>query len=76
MSLELYPHNRRAYGAALALMQSSGKAAVIHPTGTGKSYIGFELAQEHSHSRVLWLTPSEYIVRTQLENLLRTSGWQ
>ena len=75
MGLELYPHNRQAYEAALALMDRAGKAAVIHPTGTGKSYIGFALAWEHPHSRVLWLTPSEYIVRTQLENLFHTSGW-
>lgn len=76
MSLELYPHNRQAYDAALTLLKKNGKAAVIHPTGTGKSYIGFELAWEHPGDQVLWLTPSEYIVKTQLENLFRSSGWK
>ena len=69
MSLDLYPHNRQAYDAALTLLKKNGKAAVIHPTGTGKSYIGFELAWEHPGDQVLWLTPSEYIVKTQLEIL-------
>ena len=50
-------------------MSEEGKAAVIHPTGTGKSFIGFKLADDHPASRVCWLSPSEYIVKTQLENL-------
>lgn len=76
MGLELYPHNRKAYEAAVKMLRSCGKAAIVHPTGTGKSFIGFQLAQEHPQERILWLTPSEYIVRTQLENLERQSGWQ
>lgn len=68
MGLELYAHNREAYERAVEMMAGCGKAAVVHPTGTGKSFIGFELARRHAAMRVLWLTPSEYIVRTQLEN--------
>ena len=68
MGLELYAHNREAYERAVEMMAACGKAAVVHPTGTGKSFIGFELARRHAATRVLWLTPSEYIVRTQLEN--------
>ena len=68
MGLELYAHNREAYERAVEMMAGCGKAAVVHPTGTGKSFIGFELARRHAAARVLWLTPSEYIVRTQLEN--------
>ena len=44
-------------------------AAVIHPTGTGKSLIAFKLAEEHPSEKFLWLSPSEYIYQTQLENL-------
>ncbi len=46
-----------------------GKAAVVHPTGTGKSYIAFKLIEDHPDAAFLWLSPSEYIFRTQLENL-------
>lgn len=67
--LKLFSHNQRAYEAVDALMQETGKAAVIHPTGTGKSFIAFKLAEQYPNQRILWLSPSEYIYRTQLENL-------
>lgn len=69
MSIELYPHNKTAYEAVLKFLERYGRAAVIHPTGTGKSMIAFKLAEEHPGSRVCWITPSAYIFRTQLENL-------
>ena len=68
-TLNLFEHNRRAYENAIRLMDESGKAAVIHPTGTGKSFVAFKLAMEHPDRRILWLAPSEYIFRTQTENL-------
>lgn len=67
--LKLFAHNQRAYEAADTLMKENGKAAVIHPTGTGKSFIAFKLAEQYPKQRILWLSPSEYIYRTQLENL-------
>ncbi len=69
MVLHLFEHNARAYQAAAAMLERYGKAAVVHPTGTGKSYIAFKLIEDHPDAAVLWLSPSEYIFRTQLENL-------
>lgn len=43
MSIELFEHNRQAYDSAVAMLAAAGKACVIHPTGTGKSFIGFKL---------------------------------
>lgn len=74
MKVELYVHNQQAYDAAVDLMKQTGKAAVIHPTGTGKSFIGFRLCADHPEERVLWLSPSEYIFKTQLENLKAATG--
>lgn len=74
MCIELFDHNAAAYKSAVSMMENTGKAVVIHPTGTGKSFIGFKLAEEHPNSRILWLTPSEYIVKTQLENLKNAGG--
>lgn len=48
-------------------------AAVIHPTGTGQIPDRFKLAEEHPSEKFLWLSPSEYIYQTQLENLGRNS---
>ena len=69
MVLHLFEHNVRAYQAAAAMLEQYGKAAVVHPTGTGKSYIAFKLIEDHPDAAYLWLSPSEYIFKTQLENL-------
>lgn len=74
LSLALFPHNKSAYHAAMSLMASHGKAAIIHPTGTGKSFIAFYLAAMRPTSRICWLLPSEYIYKTQLENVKKVSG--
>ncbi len=70
MAINLYDHNQTAYIAAVAMLSGTGKAAVVHPTGTGKSFIGFRLCEDNPKQRVCWLSPSEYIFRTQKENLL------
>ena len=72
--LELFEHNRTAYEAAVEMLRETGKAAVVHPTGTGKSFIGFKLCEDYPDKRVLWLSPSEYIFKTQLENLKHEGG--
>ena len=68
MGLSLFPHNQRAYESALSMLNKTGKAAIIHPTGTGKSFIGFRLCNDFPGARVCWLSPSEYIFTTQIEN--------
>lgn len=52
MALELFRHNQEAYEASVKLLQERGKTAIIHPTGTGKSFIAFQLCLEHPESRV------------------------
>ena len=76
MSIKLFEHNQSAYESVLEMLSDEGKAAVVHPTGTGKSYIGFKLCEQFSEKIVCWLSPSEYIFNTQLENLKQDSdGW-
>ncbi|MEE5994802.1 MAG: Helicase associated domain protein, partial [Oscillospiraceae bacterium] len=77
MGMHLFEHNRTAYKNCVAMLDAVGKAAVIHPTGTGKSFIGFKLCEDNPEKTICWLSPSEYIFRTQLENLAETSdGYQ
>ena len=71
VSLQLFEHNEKAYRAAVQMMEECGKAAIVHPTGTGKSYIAFKLIEEHPADTIFWLSPSEYIFKTQIENLKR-----
>lgn len=74
MAISLFEHNETAYYAALSMMKKTGKAAIVHPTGTGKSFIGFKLCEDNPDKRICWLSPSEYIFKTQLENLSAVSG--
>ncbi len=74
MAVCLYEHNQTAYQSASAMLASVGKAAVIHPTGTGKSFIGFKLCEDHQDQKICWLSPSKYIFDTQLENLSEACG--
>ena len=69
MALRLFAHNEKAYHAAVRMMEQYGKAAIVHLTGTGKSYVAFKLIENNPEKVVIWLPPSEYIFKTQLESL-------
>lgn len=72
--MELFEHNQIAYDAVKNMLKETGKAAVIHPTGTAKSFIAFKLAEENPSACFCWLSPSEYIFKTQTENLKKAAG--
>ena len=71
MTINLFRHNEEAYEKVVSLLNKYNKAAVIHPTGSGKSFIAFKLADDNKDKRFLWASPSEYIFRTQVQNLRR-----
>ncbi len=65
MKIELYSHNAVVFEKVKAMMKQTGKAAIIHPTGTGKSYIAFAFAEENPDAHIIWLAPNECIYLTQ-----------
>lgn len=67
--IKLFEHNEAAYISAVRMLKETGKAAVIHPTGTGKSFIAFKLCYDNADKKICWLSPGEYIFKTQCENL-------
>jgi len=69
MSITLYEHNKKAYDAVCSMFTYTSKACVVHPTGTGKSFIAFKLCEDNPEKNICWLSPSEYIYKTQVENL-------
>ena len=71
MAQLLFPHNETAYRAAARMLAVTGKAAVIHPAGAGRPFIGFQLCADH---QACWLSPSENIYETQRENSMGTGG--
>ena len=74
VAVKLFEHNQKAYLSAVAMLEQEGKAAIIHPTGTGKSFIAFQLALDQAEKQILWFGPSEYIYATQLESLVHCGG--
>lgn len=72
--ISLFPHNESAYRSVALMFEKQNKSAIVHPTGTGKSFIAFKFCEDHPDSAVCRLSPSEYIFRTQLENLKRAAG--
>ena len=71
--IKLYSHNQKAYDLAVNMLKDTKKAAIVHPTGTGKSFIAFKLCEDHPDNTICWLSPSEYIFSTQLENLYQAA---
>lgn len=63
--MDLYPHNRKAYERLLPVLEEYGRACIVHPTGTGKSFIGYEYVEQHPDEQILWLGPSDYIFAEQ-----------
>ena len=61
MPISLFKHNAQAYEAALEMPIDTGKAAIIHPTGTGKSFIGFKLCEDNPEKLVCWFSPPRNI---------------
>lgn len=66
--IDLFPHNLRAYKSAVNMLDETGRTAIIHPTGTGESFIAFKLCEDNADKRIPWASPSEYIFKTQVEN--------
>lgn len=72
--MRLFKHNEEAYRNTEVLFKNHNKVAIIHPTGTGKSFVGLEFCVQNPLKTVCWLSPSEYIYKTQLENWIEAGG--
>ena len=72
--LELLPHQDEAYQAAVKKLEEKGKAAIISPTGTGKSFVALEYILQHPDERVLFLSPRRAIANQMYEYIVRYIG--
>ena len=72
--LELEEYQNEAYNNVEGLFQDGRYAAVVLPTGTGKSFVTLKYLQEHPDKRVLFLSPRHAInnkVRTRSKQSIR-----
>ena len=54
--MDLLPHNRKAYNSVVEHLKTGNRTCVIHPTGTGKSYIALQLIEDNPDARILYIT--------------------
>jgi superfamily II DNA or RNA helicase len=54
--VDLLEHNKRAYDAVVEHLKTADRTCVIHPTGTGKSYIALQLIEDNPDARILYIT--------------------
>lgn len=70
MSIELRKHNEEAYEKIQEEFKNSKKVAVIHPTGTGKSFLALKLIEDNKDKRAMYIAPSNAILHTVKNNIL------
>ncbi|MBQ6687543.1 MAG: Helicase associated domain protein [Bacilli bacterium] len=73
MAIDLYPHNKKAYEAVKKMFKTKNKAAVIHPTGSGKTTIAIETMLDYAEGRILYLT-SSYQILTKFSETVKSFG--
>lgn len=71
MPISLKPHNVETYQKVTDKLKESNKVAVIHPTGTGKSYIGLKLIEDNEGKKVIYLAPSKSILHQIKDDMIK-----
>ena len=72
--LKLEQHQQKAYQNVEKLFEEKGKAAVIFPTGCGKSFVVLKYILEHPDERILFLSPRNAIKDQMYEYIVRFIG--
>ena len=72
--LKLEEHQEKAYKNVEKLFGEKGKAAVIFPTGCGKSFVVLKYILEHPDERILFLSPRNAIKDQMYEYIVRFIG--
>ena len=73
METKLFKHNEEAYKKIAAMIAEKGRAAVVHPTGTGKMFIAAQWLVDHPNDSFLFMAPTYEIIE-QFEETLRKFG--
>jgi len=62
MAIDLKPHNVEAYDKVKENFTRSNRVAVIHPTGTGKSYLALKMLEENKERKAIYIAPTNAIL--------------
>lgn len=74
MSMTLNPVNEAAFQKAVQSLETLNRAAVFHPTGTGKSCIAWKVVEAHPRTTFFWLVAGAQRLALRQAELTRYNG--
>lgn len=74
MSMTLNPANEAAFQKAVQSLETLNRAAVFHPTGTGKSCIAWKVVEAHPQTTFFWLVAGAQRLALRQAELTRYNG--
>lgn len=74
MSMTLNPVNEAAFQKAVQFLETLNRAAVFHPTGTGKSCIAWKVVEAHPQTTFFWLVAGAQRLALRQAELTRYNG--
>lgn len=74
MSMTLNPVNEAAFQKAVQSLETLNRAAVFHPTGTGKSCIAWKVVETHPQTTFFWLVAGAQRLALRQAELTRYNG--
>lgn len=74
MSMTLNPVNEAAFQKAVQSLETLNRAAVFHPTGTGKSCIAWKMVEAHPQTTFFWLVAGAQRLALRQAELTRYNG--
>lgn len=74
MSMTLNPVNEAAFQKAVQSLETLNRAAVFHPTGTGKSCIAWKVVGAHPQTTFFWLVAGAQRLALRQAELTRYNG--
>ncbi len=74
MSMTLNPVNEAAFQKAVQSLETLNRAAVFHPTGTGKSCIAWKVVEAHPQTTFFWLVAGAQRLALRRAELTRYNG--
>ena len=74
MSMTLNPVNEAAFQKAVQSLETLNRAAVFHPTGTGKRCIAWKVVEAHPQTTFFWLVAGAQRLALRQAELTRYNG--
>lgn len=74
MSMTLNPVNEATFQKAVQSLETLNRAAVFHPTGTGKSCIAWKVVEAHPQTTFFWLVAGAQRLALRQAELTRYNG--